>query len=91
MPTNHVNTEEVGGARRTLLETALAALRAAQVAINQEIGAYPAPIPACDAQFNGLLEERRRLSRAIRDIDAVLTTRELISMNGVPRTEPTSG
>ena len=82
MPTNHVNTEEVESARRTLLETALAALRAAQVAINREIGAYPAPIPACDAQFNGLLEERRRLSRAIRDIDAVLTRGDIQSPPG---------
>jgi hypothetical protein len=26
--------------------------------IYEEIGNYPAPIPACDAQFNFLLEER---------------------------------
>lgn len=26
--------------------------------IFQEISHYPAPIPACDVQFNGLLEER---------------------------------
>ncbi len=82
MPTNHVNTEEVESARRTLLETALAALRAAQVAINQEIGAYPAPIPACDAQFNGLLEERRRLSQAIRYIDAAMTRGDIQSPTG---------
>jgi hypothetical protein len=30
--------------------------------INAEICAYPAPIPACDAYFNFLLEERGRLS-----------------------------
>ncbi len=82
MPTNHVNTEEARGARTTLLETARAALRAAQVAINREIGAYPAPIPACDAHFNGLLEERRRLSRSIRDIDAALTRGDIQSPTG---------
>lgn len=30
--------------------------------VRDEIRNYPAPIPACDAQFNGLLEEREALS-----------------------------
>lgn len=30
--------------------------------INDEILNYPPPIPACDAQFNYLLEERARLT-----------------------------
>ncbi|MBX3057956.1 MAG: hypothetical protein KF770_15930 [Anaerolineae bacterium] len=30
--------------------------------INDEIRNYPSPIPACDAQFNYLLEERARLT-----------------------------
>ena len=30
--------------------------------INDEIRNYPPPIPACDAQFNYLLEERARLT-----------------------------
>ena len=30
--------------------------------VNDEIRNYPAPIPACDAQFNYLLEEREALS-----------------------------
>lgn len=30
--------------------------------LNAEIGAYPAPITGCDAQFNHLLEERARLN-----------------------------
>ena len=29
--------------------------------VNDEIRNYPAPIPACDAQFNYLLEEREAL------------------------------
>ena len=30
--------------------------------LREEIRRYPAPIPACDAQFNYLLEQRDRLS-----------------------------
>ena len=30
--------------------------------VRDEIRNYPAPIPACDAQFNYLLEERETLS-----------------------------
>ena len=33
--------------------------------IREEIRRYPAPIPACDAQFNYLLESREALSAAI--------------------------
>ena len=33
-------------------------LETEKVRIVEEIGEYPHPIPACDAQFNGLLEER---------------------------------
>lgn len=30
--------------------------------VREEIRAYPAPIPACDAQYNFLLEEREALA-----------------------------
>ena len=33
--------------------------------ISAEIGSYPSPIPACDEQFNYLLERRDRISRAL--------------------------
>jgi len=33
--------------------------------LNEEIRNYPAPIPACDAQFNYLLEEREALSSGL--------------------------
>jgi hypothetical protein len=33
--------------------------------ISAEICAYPAPIPACDAYFNFLLEERARLGELL--------------------------
>jgi hypothetical protein len=31
--------------------------------LDEEIRAYPAPIPACDAQFNYLMEQRAQLTR----------------------------
>lgn len=37
-------------------------LKAQRAAVKVELAAYPAPIPACDAQYNHLAEERRRLS-----------------------------
>lgn len=42
------------GAKRDALEQERLRLQA-------EITAYPMPIPACDAQFNRLLEERSRV------------------------------
>jgi hypothetical protein len=33
--------------------------------IYQEIKSYPRPIPACDVEFNYLLEERARISQEI--------------------------
>lgn len=49
---------------------AIHALRAAQTALVAEISAYPTPISGCDAQFNHLLAERRRLSDALAALDA---------------------
>ena len=40
--------------------------------INKEIGNYPPPIPACDAQFNYLLEERSKISKALKQVDTLL-------------------
>ena len=37
--------------------------------IQQEIVSYPAPIPACDAHFNHLLEERAHVSEEISRLD----------------------
>ena len=36
-------------------------LKAKRKSIIKEIRAYPSPIPACDAQFNYLLEQRTKL------------------------------
>ena len=51
-----------------------AALRARlvrlQKAVAAEIHAYPAPIPACDAQYDHLLERRAALAAARARLDA---------------------
>jgi len=41
--------------------------------IYEEIKNYPHPIPACDQQFNFLLEQRARLSRELARMDETLT------------------
>jgi hypothetical protein len=42
-----------------------AALEALRQSVGEEISSYPAPITACDAQFNRLLELRRMLPEEI--------------------------
>jgi len=41
-----------------------------QEAVAAEIGAYPAPIPACDAQYDHLQERRAALVEARARLDA---------------------
>jgi hypothetical protein len=72
MPADKLTNGNARNKSAALLEAARATLQAARAALNRKIGSYPSPIPACDAQFNGLLDQRRRLSQAIRDIDAAL-------------------
>lgn len=45
-------------------------LEALQRSVVEEIRAYPFPIPACDAQFNRLLELRRLLPDELARLDA---------------------
>ncbi len=47
-----------------------ARLEHVQEAVAAEINAYPAPIPACDAQYNHLLERRAALAEARARLDA---------------------
>ncbi len=47
-----------------------ARLAQTQAAVAAEINAYPPPIPACDAQYNHLLERREALSEALARLDA---------------------
>lgn len=42
-----------------------ALLSARLASVEEEIRDYPAPIPACDAQFNYLLEQRSQIPQAI--------------------------
>ena len=60
--------------------------------LHAEIGSYPAPIPACDEQFEHLLEKRAWLSRelarlddtAIRDSAVAGHVEELASSGFIP-------
>ncbi len=51
-----------------------------RIRLAQQIRDYPAPIPACDADFNHMLDERSRISEelnALRGLDSKeLATRE---------------
>ena len=49
---------------------ARAALVDAAEALDAEIRAYPTPVAGCDAQYNHLLAERRRVRRALDALDA---------------------
>lgn len=42
------------------------ALIQARAELDQEISGYPTPISGCDAQYNHLLAERRRVHAALR-------------------------
>lgn len=52
------------------VETARGHLVAARAAIDAEIQAYPTPVSGCDAQYNHLLADRRRIRAALRALDA---------------------
>ena len=41
--------------------------------VAEEIGRYPPPIPACDAEFNRLLELRQLLPRELARLDLAAT------------------
>lgn len=47
------------------LTLARAELRAAERLISDEIRSYPTPISGCDAVFNGMLDDRARIHRAL--------------------------
>ena len=45
-------------------------LEASRQAVADELRRYPPTIPACDAQFNHLLEQRRQLSQELTRLEA---------------------
>lgn len=53
---------------KDLLNEAEERLDAAKQLLAAEIAAYPTPISGCDAQFNHLLAERRRIALALEAI-----------------------
>ena len=62
------------------LEESVARLEEARHLLSSEIQSYPTPISGCDAQFNHLLSDRARISRAIRALQEspfVATPRKL--------------
>lgn len=54
---------------KAVRQEAFRLLRERRRQVIDRIGVYPAPIPACDAQFNHLLEQRRRIGREIRQLN----------------------
>lgn len=72
---NHNNLESILQEIRGHLET-----KKRQIA--DEILHYPPPIPACDAQFNYLLEERARISQELGHLNA-LAQESLTHLNPV--------
>ncbi|MEM7189854.1 MAG: hypothetical protein AAF439_09600 [Pseudomonadota bacterium] len=49
----------------TAIARAEAALREARAELDSEIRSYPMPISGCDAQYNHLLAERKRVHSAL--------------------------
>jgi hypothetical protein len=44
----------------------------ARASVDEEIRTYPTPIPRCDAQFNGLYEQRGRLTELLNVLNVEL-------------------
>lgn len=59
----HITPAESIRAARTCLTDA-------RTALDAEIRAYPGPIAGCDAQYNHLLAERRRIHEALAVLEA---------------------
>jgi len=52
------------------LDLALEELQTARANLLGEIAEYPTPISGCDAQFNHLLSDRTRISKAIQALES---------------------
>jgi hypothetical protein len=51
-------------------DRARTALLMARTELDNEISSYPTPISGCDAQYNHILAERRRVHAALEALDA---------------------
>lgn len=60
-----------------------ARLQAEKQRIADEIHRYPPPIPACDAQFNYLLERRDRISQELGQLHAITSDQRTAEEQGV--------
>ena len=72
MPSKKRYDSEIEAKLINTLTTAEAKLKKERARISEEIGSYPSPIPACDAHFNYLLEERSKISKALPLIETFL-------------------
>jgi hypothetical protein len=48
------------------------ALQARRIAISRELAAIPPPVPACDVDFNRLLEDRGRVADELQRLNRLL-------------------
>jgi hypothetical protein len=54
-------SDTIAAARQSLVD--------ARDRLGAEIAAYPSPVSGCDAQFNHLIAERKRVARALNVLD----------------------
>ena len=62
-------------------------LEASKQALAEEIRRYPPPIPACDAQYNHLLEQRQLLTQELARLD-VAAQDQTITISDFIRSSP---
>lgn len=61
-----------GTAKARTWQAVREALEAERLRLQGEIGAYPPPVPLCDAYFNFLLEQRALVSDELRRLDEAM-------------------
>ena len=74
MPTHDHRISSTINAGATFLAGVKSQLEAEKIRLNTAIRSYPSPIPACDAQFNHLLEKRTQLATELILIDQLLAS-----------------
>lgn len=65
MTVKHTISDVPGDVLHDVRKILTACLEKRKARICEEISSYPPPIPACDAQFNHLLEARREITKEI--------------------------